>query len=137
VAQLLLVRPMSIRSFVRALVVLLFSCLAACEYGPPAIANAYPQPATFRVSFAEGALFEGTLSQGTILWQPQKGRHVSSVTITTASGSRRDYPSPALQRLREQRHIREELWIFGISGVRLEDAHDTKRIRKELPPPKA
>jgi hypothetical protein len=128
---------MSIRSLVRALVISLSGCLAACEYGPPAIANAYPQPATFRVLFAQGAPFEGTISQGAILWQPQKGRHVSSVTITTASRSRRDYPSPVLQRLREQRHVRDELWIFGISGIRLEDARDTQRIRKELPPPEA
>ncbi len=129
---------MSITPFARALALTICGGLAACEYGPPAIANAFSQPATYRVSFAEGASFEGTLPQGTILWQPQKGRRITSVTITPASGARREYPASVLQRLREQRHVRDELWIFSTRGIRLEDAHDTQRIRKELPtPPKA
>lgn len=124
--------------FARALVLIICGGLAACEYGPPAIANGFSRPATFKVSFAEGRPYEGTLPQGTILWQPQKGRHITSVTITAASGTRHDYSAAALEQLREQRHVQDELWIFSTRGIRLEDTHDTQRIRKELPtPPKA
>jgi hypothetical protein len=117
--------------------IFVFSALTGCEYGPPAIANGYLQPATFSVAFADDPPFEGTLPQGSILWQPQRDRHVTSITVTTPSGTRH-YSATALQRLRGQRRVKDELWVISASGIRLEDSHDAQRIRKELPtPPKA
>jgi hypothetical protein len=119
--------------FVRAFVLILSAALAACEYGPPVIANGFSQAATFRASFSEGPPFEGTLGPGTILWQAQRGRQLTSVTITTADGTRNDYPTEVLQRLRSQRPVKDELWIFSARGIRLEDTHDIQRVRNKLP----
>ena len=126
------------KPFAYAIMFITCSTLAACEYGPPAIANVYSRPARFTASFSEGSPFEGAIAQGSILWQSQKGRRLTSVTIVTADGARHVYSEAVLQRLRAQRKVQDELWIFGPSGLRLEDVRDIERIRKELPtPPKA
>ena len=116
---------------------LLISCafLSGCDmfYGP-CIANAYASPATFKASYANSHPVDATLPSGTIFWLRAPSQHLVALAFT-ADGEHRAYTTVALDRVRAQHPVTEELWIIGPQGLKLEDLHNIREIRKRLPEP--
>jgi hypothetical protein len=116
---------------------LLISCafLSGCDifYGP-CIANAYARPATFKASYANTRPVDAILPSGTIFWQRAPGQHLVALAFT-ADGDHRAYTAAALDRVRAEHPVTQELWIIGPQGLKLEDLHDIREIRKRLPEP--
>ena len=118
-------------------VLLLITCalFSGCDmfYGP-CIANGYTKPAAIKATYADGLSGDATLPSGTVFWQRASGRRLVALSFTT-DGERHAYAAATLDRLRAQHPVKEELWVVEPRGVKLEDLHNIREIRKRLPQP--
>ena len=107
--------------------------LSGCEFSyPPCVANDYGKTITCRAAFSDGRTSDVTLLPGSVFWQGVEGRHLHSLAVISDGVVRKTYSEELLNKLRVRHAVKDEVWVLGAGGLRLEAYDRLRDLRKEL-----
>jgi hypothetical protein len=100
----------------------------------PCILNGSGLPIRYVATFTDGTSAPGSLPPASAAWQHIRGRQLRSLVVDRG-GAKHTYGASALDQLRREQTVANELWVIGEQGITLEDRGQIETVRKRASKP--